>query len=587
MDWKNKNLFGVFLTSLLFLGGELLHAQDFNLRTFDLPLFLINTNGQSINQNEKNDGSVRVLDRNQNLVSDSTLGSLFHIGIKIRGQTSATFPKKGYGFELLDENGLELDAPLLGMPEGSDWVLHGPYVDKTLIRNSLAHWLYRQTGRYSPRTRFAELFLNGEYKGVYLLEEKIKRGKNRIHIAKLKPEDVAADDLTGGYIWSIDKVDNNSTQGLDQEGFKSKGGSPIVMRYPKKEKLNPQQLQYIQEFINSIESKCDGRDMGEDGCDGVVDFDAAVDYMMHQEITKNTDAFICSFYMFKDKDSKGGKMQMGAPWDFNLALGAVSYSSGMDSTGWQIESNAQNMSAGDYFVTKWELNIWNNESFKRKFKARWAELRSGVWHSKTVNSYIDSLKGYLTNAAQRNFERWPNLGKASGMNDPDPLSSNSNGGNNGANDNPWGGGFGGWGGFGGFGGFGMTMNGYSEPTWDAEVEHVRRYLMARIRWIDRQMDFFEPDEPVVKIHVEPTSFDEEKSRFFLDENGCARRNYFKQSSEGMTVYSHEDGFLELRDLNGKILLKEHVVAGETLIALPTAIKNTIFIAILNGKMISR
>ena len=502
--------------------------------SYDLPLILVETHGQTLDSLEKKNVSIRLLDNGTNLVSDSALGILLNAGMKIRGQTSATFPKKGYGIEIWDEQGQSVDTSFLGLPASDDWILHGPYVDKSLIRNALAHYLYQKTGRYSPRTRFAELILNGEYKGVYLVEEKIKRGKARIDIAKLKETDVSGDDLTGGYIWSIDKVNNNSTIGLDAEGFKSNGGSPIVMRYPKKENLAQEQLAYIQNFVNSIESTCTNGNMGESGCAGIVDFDAAVDYMMHQEITKNTDAFICSFYMFKDKDSKGGKMQMGAPWDFNLAFGAVSYSSGMDSTGWQIEVNAQAMSMGDYFVTAWEKNIWNDANFQEKFKARWAELRSGAWHTKNINHFIDSLKTLLTNAAARNFERWQNLGKASGMYDADPLSSSSSSSGN----SGWG--FGGWGGFGGFN-FGMTMNGYSEPTWDAEIEHLRNYLMARIRWIDSEEGFIEPAEPLLSVAIpkrkalpEKFSNDRGKKVPFFDLNGRhkgwkARSNHLPQT----------------------------------------------------------
>lgn len=579
MDWKTKFIAqGVLkgvLTSALFFGVAV-QAQDFNAKSYDLPLIFVNTNGQTIGQNEKISGTMRVLDLGTNLVSDSAKGDLLNIGIKVRGQTSATFPKKGYGVFFVDPAGADLKYSLLGLPEAEDWVFHGPYVDKTLIRNAIAHWLYRQTGRYSSRTKFYEMFVNGEYKGVYLLEEKIKRGKSRVDIAKLKETDVSGDDVTGGYIWSIDKVSNNSTQGLDQEGFKTKGGSPVVLRYPKKEKLAPEQLQYIESFTNKIEEKCTSGSITSSGCTEVVDLDAAVDYMMHQEITKNTDAFICSFYMFKDKDSKGGKMQMGAPWDFNLSLGAVSYSQGMDSTGWQIEYNAKSMSSGDYFVTKWEQNIWKDAAFKESFKNRWAELRSGVWHTRTINHFVDSLKTVLKNAADRNFERWPNLGKASGMNDPDPLSSSSgNGGNNGG----WG-----FGGFGGGFGFGMTMNGYSEPTWDAEVEHVRKYLMARIRWIDGQMAFTEPAEPVVVEVEEPALVEELQG---LGVVMPLRQNYYVRSGSSLKVYSSKGGLLELRNLNGQVLLRKNVAAGESDITLPVSIRKAVFIVTLNGKMISK
>ena len=94
---------------------------------------------------------MRVLDGKTNNVADSAKGTLYDIGIKVRGQSSALFPKPGYGVEVRDEKGEGMDVSLFGLPPGDDWVFHGPYVDKSMMRNALAHWLFRQAGHYSPR----------------------------------------------------------------------------------------------------------------------------------------------------------------------------------------------------------------------------------------------------------------------------------------------------------------------------------------------------------------------------------------------------------------------------------------------------
>ena len=428
-------------------------------QSYDLPLIIVNTqNRQALQKGaDKIPATMSILDKGTNSVADSSKGEKYNIGIKIRGQTSADFPKKGYGIELkarsctnvADTACHDTSLKVLGMPKNADWVFHGPYVDKTLIRNALAYWLYQRTGRYSSRFKFFELYLNGQYKGVYLLLEKIKRAKARVHIAKLKDEDISGDDVTGGYVLSIDKVDNNSTQGLDKEGFKSKDGSPVVMRSPKKENTNKQQQQYIQNFFNSIEQKCDQGDIMSNGCSDILDIEAAVDYVIHEDVTNNTDAYICSFYMFKNKDSKGGKLQLGAPWDFNLAFGAYQRVGGEKADGWRIPQSANDggfaFGMNEWFVAKWIQNLWRNNTFQQKYKERWAELRSGVWHTKNIDKFIDSLKTVLKNAANRNFERWPNLGQSSGTCDADPMESgNNNGGNNGGMWGGWGGGMGGW-----------------------------------------------------------------------------------------------------------------------------------------------
>ncbi|MBO4437457.1 MAG: CotH kinase family protein [Fibrobacter sp.] len=587
----------------LFCGFVLATALPLFAQSYDLPLIIVNTNGKTLEKGaDKIPATMRILDNGTNSVADSAKGELMNIGIKIRGQTSADFPKKGYGLELkaracqnvADTACHDTSLKVLGMPKNADWVFHGPYVDKTLIRNALAHWLYQRTGRYSSRFKFFELYLNGQYKGVYLLLEKIKRAKSRVHIAKLKDEDVDGDEVTGGYVLSVDKVENNSTSGLSKEGFKSKDGSPVIMRSPKKENTNKQQQEYIEKFFNSIEQKCDNGDVTTNGCSDILDLDAAVDYIMHEDVTNNTDAYICSFYMFKDKDSKGGKLQLGAPWDFNLGFGAYQRVGGEKSDGWRVPQSAKGGS-GEWFVAKWVQNLWNNNTFQQMYKARWAELRSGVWHTKNIDNFIDSLKTVLKKAADRNFERWPNLGQASGTCDADPMDSgNNNGGNNGGQ---WG-----WGG-GGMGGFcmGMKMNYYNEPTWDAEIEHLRKYVKQRFSWIDQQMGFSEPSTPIATealVIDDWTYYDKVED----DDSGniteppptamqpylnITRLNFYTLVGSTLTVQSVDGGLFRLVALDGRTLFKKQIPAGTQSFQIPRAALNQHWIATLNGKMLGK
>ena len=126
------------------------------------------------------------------------------IGMKLRGNSSLSFNQKKYTIELRDSTGKQIEAPLLGMPSHSDWVLLAPYNDVSAVRDPLAFQLWRDMGHWAPRTRMVELSLNGEYRGIYILCEAIKRGKDRVDIAKLKKGDVSGRDVTGGYLLRID-----------------------------------------------------------------------------------------------------------------------------------------------------------------------------------------------------------------------------------------------------------------------------------------------------------------------------------------------------------------------------------------------
>ena len=110
-------------------------------------------------------------------------------GMNVRGASSKGWPKKQFKFETWDEEDGDRDVALLGMPSDSDWILHAPYFDKSLMRNDFVYHWWARLGYYSPRTRFVEVFLNpnptqafnmDHYRGVYVLTEKIKRSGDRI-----------------------------------------------------------------------------------------------------------------------------------------------------------------------------------------------------------------------------------------------------------------------------------------------------------------------------------------------------------------------------------------------------------------------
>ena len=118
----------------------------------ELPVIAIDSQA-AIADEPKTQARMRIY-QNSELVYDGL------IGIELRGRSSLVYsPKKQFGFELLTEGGIETKGSLLGMPAESDWVLYGPYSDKSLLRNALTFELSRRMGRYAPRTIAVELFV--------------------------------------------------------------------------------------------------------------------------------------------------------------------------------------------------------------------------------------------------------------------------------------------------------------------------------------------------------------------------------------------------------------------------------------------
>lgn len=595
-----------------------LAAQTFtSAQTIDLPAIFVDTKQKCLDKNvsEKIPATMRVLDAAKNNIADSAKGTLYDIGIKVRGQSSALFPKPGYSVEVRDTAGEGIDVAMLGLPPADDWVFHGPYVDKSMMRNSLAHWLFRQAGRYSPRTMHFDLYINGVYRGVYVLIEKIKRGKYRVDVSKLKEEDISGDDVTGGYIWAFDKTGTNTggagSGSVNAEGFGTSDGLNVILHYPKKENIKKEQEDYLKKYLNDLEGLFKNGKNG-DGYENYVDVGSAVDYVLHQEVTNNADSYWCSFFLHKPKDSKGGKVTLGPPWDFNLAMSNGSTPEGQNNnnggwgggfggmggaggfgssgtTGWQIENSSKQIADGNggggmwggfggssLKAPRWLTSMWKNQNYQSELKKRWAELRSGVWHTKTMDAYLDSMKVYLKNAATRNFERWPNLGKASGQNDADPQPMkycNQSGG----------------------GGFGMAMGGYNATTWDGEVEHLRKKMKERMAWMDQQLGFTEPAAPIVTepvIHI-PVIEDKKKDTVVtppvmkVDYSRLSPTNYFTVNGSNLEIQTDIGGTFALIDLQGKTLFKTKIKVGTTSMQIPDKATNTHWIATLNGKMLSR
>ena len=635
MSRLSKTLF--YMIGLIFALSAYTLAQ-----TYDLPIIFVDTKNKCLDMNvtDKIPATMKVLDGASNNVADSAKGTFYNIGIKVRGQSSATFPKPGYTIEVRDDKGESMDVSLLGLPPSDDWILHGPYVDKSMIRNALAHWMFRQAGRYSPRTKHFDLYINGSYRGVYVLVEKIKRGKYRVNVSKLKETDVSGDSLTGGYIWAFDKTGtntggagNNNKGGIEAEGFKTSDGVNVILHYPKKENIQKAQEDYLKKYLNDLEGLFKNGKNGS-GYEKYVDLGSAVDYVLHQEAVNNADSYWCSFFLYKPKDSKGGKVTLGPPWDFNLAMsngtqpenggggqggmwgggGGGMFSSG--TTGWQIESSSKfggggGMMGMGFTGPAWLNKLWTSDAtYKAEVKRRWAELRSGVWHDKTLDVYLDSMKTYLAKSADRNFKRWPNLGKASGTYDSDPQPmkecNQSQGGQ--------GGGQGGWGGWGGGGmTMAMPMGGYNATTWDGEFEHVRKKMKERMKWMDQQLNVTPPATPVVTepiIHVpdwekEEAAKDSSKQTVTPPDTGSQHHhhgtmdvgiddfsrlsptNFYVVNSNSLEIHTDLGGKFALVDLNGVTLFKTQIKKGVTTLKIPAKAQNKAWIATLDGKMMIR
>lgn len=438
----------------------------------NLPLIVIDTQGQAIPDEPKITARMGIIDNGTgafNSVSDSYNDYDGFIGVELRGSSSQMFPKKSYGIETRDSDGEDLNVELLGFPEEEDWVLHGPYSDKSLMRNRLIFHMAAQTGRYASRTRFVELILNGDYRGVYVFMEKLKRDKNRVDINKLKSDEIEGDDLTGGYIFKIDKTAGSELGGWISPFIPGPGlGQPTFYQYhyPKGSDIVPEQEAYIQGYVAAFEEMMASDDFAnaDSGYSQYIDVDSAVDFFILNEIPRNVDAYRLSTFFYKDKDSIGdGKLVFGPIWDFNLGFGNADYYDGGNSVGFQVQESVPETDS--FQPPFWWEKLWKDPTFNERVQQRWASLRQGPWRTDSLMQFIDATVVTLQDASERNFERWPVL-----------------------NEYVW-------------------PNLFIGGTYPAEINYLKTWLYDRLEWIDfnlpRVASAPAPELPISALSLSP------------------------------------------------------------------------------------
>lgn len=384
----------------------------------NLPIVVINTNGQSIQDDPKIAADMGIIFNGagvRNYVTDVPNNYNGKVGIEYRGSSSQMFPKKPFGIELWDVNNNSIDDTLLGMPAESDWVLNVSYSDKSLLRNAFTYRNWEKMGHYGSRGQQVELILNGQYWGVYYLCEKIKRGSDRLDIAKLQPTEITGDDLTGGYILKVDKTTGSATSNWSSmypPADQPAANPPLILvEYPKIEDIVPQQLDYIKKYVDSFEIALQTVDFLDtnNGYRHFADEASWIDYLLLSEMNKNVDGYRISTYFYKDKNSNGGKLKMGPVWDYDLAYGNANYCDGWKPEGWGFEFN--NVCGGDgWLVPFWWSKMMQDTLFQNNMRCRWENLKPVVFDTTVMFHWIDSMAIRLQESQSRNFEQWPIIG---------------------------------------------------------------------------------------------------------------------------------------------------------------------------------
>ncbi|HEU4505229.1 MAG TPA: CotH kinase family protein [Nitrospira sp.] len=289
------------------------------------------------------------------------------LATRIRGRGNSTWqmPKKPYRLNLNEA------TSLLGMPAARNWALLANYADKTLLRNALAFCVSETLEmEYTPKSRFVELTLNGQYDGVYQLTEHVEVAPHKVNIG---PET----ETSNGFF-----IEHDGMFAQEPAWFISSMELPFVF----KSDPTPQQMIAIEQYVNDVERRLstDFASFAER-----VDIGSFVNLYLVNELLKNNDAFhFSSTFFFRRQDER---LRFGPAWDFDIAAGNIDRNGNDDPTGFWTREQVYPRAAFRY------------PEFEQRVKDRWRFLES---RGSAMLDAISASARALEDSQRRNFERW-------------------------------------------------------------------------------------------------------------------------------------------------------------------------------------
>lgn len=274
-----------------------------------------------------------------------------------------------------------------GSGEAKKWVLLANVCDQSLLRNYVAFTFARSLDKiaFAPASISVEVYLNGEYRGVYLLAEEISVNTNRVAVDEKNTEK----SVDIGYFFEMSFNAGGTTVSAADRVFQ------VHNNLSKDGILCGKQLGYITDYIQQC---WDAVKVGKrDIIESLMDINSLIDTYLVEEVTKNLDVGYDSFYLYKDR---GGKLCFGPLWDFNLSLGNAN--EGCEYyTNLYAAVNLKGQSNQLYYTTmdfKW---------FRTLVLQKWDNIKDRL---NALPTLVDDTALTYYNSFCRNFEKWQIFG---------------------------------------------------------------------------------------------------------------------------------------------------------------------------------
>lgn len=329
------------------------------VRTGDLPIMLVTVEDEKDLLNTDHidkkkyveTGSLKLLDENCNVLMEQHLDRF-----KVRGNLTAALDKKPFKLVLHEP------SEMLGMASSSSWNLLANATDGSYIRNKLVLDLANHTSAtYQPDGEFVELYLNGQYQGLYLLTEAVETGENRV-------EGLSQSD----YFLEMEmdfRMEEGNTYVKTDRGQ--------IFAVSAQNGIGPEEEEEITEFLNDIEnalfnengvSTLSGKKLEE-----LIDMDSWADTWLIEEISGDHDVGIASQFAYTKRTQTGMVLYAGPVWDFDGAMGNVN--TPMFQNPKALTASVEKTRAeSNTYQNRWLAAMYRNKDFYRVLKRRYREV---------------------------------------------------------------------------------------------------------------------------------------------------------------------------------------------------------------------
>lgn len=399
----------------------------------NLPIVFINVNGQIIDRENKTLCTIKIINNSNGINygdtvahSSQTVDWYGPATIKYRGNSSFTgSDKKPFAIRPLKTWSLDSDknkVKIMGMDKDNDWALLAPWEDKSYMRDILTMEVARGGNTFVSNMKFCEVYLDGIYRGVYIMSERPTKGKSRLNL-----NDIGADsgDMTGDFHLEIDRNDEDHYYTSKHYPVMS-NGSEITGKYITYQYKEPEYDDFTslpsgaeaaeEKAIDDMENAFASPDYkdAETGYRAYIDVPSFIDFEIAQEFSNNIDAYRLSSPLYKYSNTHAQSLGENskwktALWDFNIAYGNVSYYS-PNSDVWRYKANDYMYYADNQLIPFFWYKLMSDASYVKELKARWALVRGANYSESYISNKIDSLQQVLiaNGAITRDNGAWGN-----------------------------------------------------------------------------------------------------------------------------------------------------------------------------------